>query len=63
MSSRACLRLSCLHEVALQASAAALLRLRSQPPAAFFHGACRRRAPLYGAVDRMEENSQHSNVK
>src|SRR5262249_40448175 len=34
MSSRVCLRVSCLHDGALQASAAALLRLRIQPPAA-----------------------------
>ena len=63
MSSRVCLRVSCLHDGALQASAAALLRLRIQPPAAVFHGACRRRPQLPTVVDRMDENSQHSNLK
>jgi hypothetical protein len=45
MPSRVCLWVSCLHDDALQASAAALLRLRIQAPAAVFHGAWRRRRP------------------
>src|SRR5205823_12473558 len=59
MPSRVCLRVSCLHDDALQASAAALLRLRIQPRLAVLHGACRRLPQLPSVVDRMDVHSRH----